>query len=63
MNNKKPNASQSFWNIFFKKIGKKPHNDGEALRVLSTKLFVKANNGHVNSVGYGNNDKNWVIRG
>ncbi len=44
-------------------IGKKPHNDGEALRVLSTKLFVKANNGHVNSVGYGNNGKNWVIRG
>ena len=43
--------------------GEKPHNDGEALRVLSTKLFVKANNGHVNSVGYGNNGKNWVIRG
>jgi hypothetical protein len=41
----------------------KPHNDGEALRALSTKLFMKINNGHVNSVGYGNNDKDWVIRG
>jgi hypothetical protein len=41
----------------------KSHNDGEALRALSTKLFVKANNGHVNSVGYSNNDKDWVIRG
>ena len=54
----------SFWNLFSKKIGEKPHNDGEALRVLSTKLFCENKyNGHVNSVGYGNNGKNWVIRG
>jgi hypothetical protein len=32
----------SFWNLFSKKIGENPHNDGEALRVLSTKLFCES---------------------
>ena len=53
-----PDASNSYINYC-----KKSHNDGEPLRALSTKLFKKLNNGHVNCVGYGNNDKDWAIRG
>lgn len=37
-------------------------NCGKPLRALSTKLCMKVQSGHVNSVGYGNNDKDWAIR-
>lgn len=37
-------------------------NCGKLLRVFSTKLYWKQYDGHVNSVGYGKNEKNWTIR-
>jgi hypothetical protein len=36
---------------------------GKPLETYLPSYFVKTDNGHVNSVGYGNNDKYWVIRG
>jgi hypothetical protein len=37
-------------------------NRGKSLRVFSTNLIQKCISGRCNDLGYGNNEKNWVIR-
>jgi hypothetical protein len=39
-----------------------PSNCGEFLIAFTTKPFAKADGGQVNSLGYGNNVKDWIIR-
>ena len=49
--------------FFLKRLARNLIMTGKPLESYLPSYFVKTNNGHVNSAGYGNNDKNWVIRG